>query len=174
MLQLPETIDRGVDTACSCNCQCLCLWFVSVARVRSGLVLITRASGFGMGVGRFPRPLRGVGVLAMPGVGLDTIQQFESVCMVLLRAALLRLLGPGVAVEVIIDRGCVVDGVEVTCWVISAMRELFNEDQGVEFWPWIVEGTELPLGEKSLSPAGTETGLFADGSWEFPEGLRFC
>jgi len=34
--------------------------------------MIARGLGLGMGVGRFSRPLRGVGVLAMPDVGLDT------------------------------------------------------------------------------------------------------
>jgi len=45
----------------------------------------------------------------------------------------LRKLVPGVAVGVFIDRGCVADGVEVTRRVISAMRELFSEDEEVEF-----------------------------------------
>jgi len=76
--------------------------------------MIARASGFGMGVGRFSRSLRGVGVLAMPDAGLDTTRRVESVCMVLLGAGVLRLLVPGVAVGVIIDRRCVVDGVEAT------------------------------------------------------------
>ena len=95
--------------------------------------MIARASGFGMGVGRFSRPLRGVGVLAMPDAGLDTTRRVESVCMVPLGASVLRLLVPGVAVGVIIDSRCVADGVEVTRCVISATRELFSEDEGVEF-----------------------------------------
>jgi len=86
-----------------------------------------------MGVGRFSRPLRGVGVLAMPDAGLDTTRRVESVCVIPLGAGVLRLLVPGVAVAVIIDRRCVVDGVEVTRSVISATRELFSEDEGVEF-----------------------------------------
>jgi hypothetical protein len=45
----------------------------------------------------------------------------------------LRLLEPGVAIRVIIDRHCVADGVELTRCVISAMRELFSEDEEVEF-----------------------------------------
>ena len=94
--------------------------------------MITRASRFGMGVGRFSRPLRGVGVQALPDAGMDTTRRIESVCMVPLRAGVLRLLVHGVAVGVIVDRRCVVDGVEVTRWVISAMRELFSEDEGVE------------------------------------------
>jgi hypothetical protein len=95
--------------------------------------MIAWASGFGMGVGRFSRPLRGVGVLAMPDAGLDTTRRVESVCMVPLGAGVLRLLVPGVAVGVIIDSRCVAEGVEVTRCVISAMRELFSEDEGVEF-----------------------------------------
>jgi len=95
--------------------------------------MIARASGFGMGVGRFSRPLRGVGVLAMPDAGLDTMRRVESVCMVPLGAGVLRLLVPGVAVGVIIDSRCVVDGVEVMRCVIPATRELFSEDEGVEF-----------------------------------------
>jgi len=95
--------------------------------------MIARASGFGMGVGRFSTPLRGVGVLAMPDAGLDTTQRVESVCMVPLGAGVLRLLVPSVAVGVIIDSRCVADRVEVTRCVISATRELFSEDEGVEF-----------------------------------------
>jgi len=86
-----------------------------------------QASGFGMGVGRFSRPLRGVGVLAMPDAGLDTTRRVESVCEVPLGAGVLYLLVSGVAVGVIIDRHCVADG------LISATRELFSEDEGVEF-----------------------------------------
>jgi len=122
LLRLLETIDRGVDTACGCNCHCPCLWLVSVACVRGGFVMIARASGFGMGVGRFSRPLRGVGLLAMPDAGLDTTWRVESVCTVLLGAAVLQLLVPGVAVRVIIDRRWVANRVEVTRWVISATR----------------------------------------------------
>jgi len=76
--------------------------------------MIARASGFGMGVGRFSRPLRGVGVLAMLDAGLDTTRRVESVCVILLGAGVLRLLVSGVAVGVILDRRCVADGVEVT------------------------------------------------------------
>jgi len=72
-------------------------------------------------------------VLAMPHAGLDTTRCIESVCMVPLGAGVLRLLIPGVAVGVIINRRCVVDGVEATRWVISATRELFSEDEGLEF-----------------------------------------
>ena len=76
--------------------------------------MIVLASGFGIGVGRFSRPLRGVGVIAMPDAGLDTTRRVESVCVIPLGAGVLRLLVPGVAVGVIIDRRCVADGVEVT------------------------------------------------------------
>jgi hypothetical protein len=44
--------------------------------------MIAQASGLGMGVGRFSRPLGGVGVLAMPDGGLDTMRRVESVCKV--------------------------------------------------------------------------------------------
>jgi hypothetical protein len=76
--------------------------------------MIARASGFGMGVARLSRPLRGVGVLAMPDVGLDTTRRVESVCVIPLGAGMLRLLVPGVAVGVIVDCRCVADRVEVT------------------------------------------------------------
>jgi len=168
MPRLSETTDRGVYTTCVSNCHCLCLWFRSVARVRSGFVMMAGVSGSGMGVGRFSRPLRGVGVLAMPDAGLDTTWHGDSVCEDPLAAGVLRLLVPGVAVGVIIDCRWVADG------VISATRELFSEDKGVEFWPWIVEATELPPWEGSLSPAGTETRLSVGGSWDCPEGQRFC
>jgi len=95
--------------------------------------MIALASGFGMVVGRFSRPLRGVGVLAMPDAGLDTTCRVESVCVIPLGDGVLRLLVPGVAVGVIIDRRCVADGVEVTRSVISATRELFSEDGVVQF-----------------------------------------
>ena len=76
--------------------------------------MVARASGLGMGVGRFSRPLRGVGVLAMPDARLDTTRRVESVCEVPPGAGVLRLLVPGMAVGVFIDRRCVADGVEVT------------------------------------------------------------
>jgi hypothetical protein len=72
--------------------------------------MIAWASGLGMGVGQFSRPLRGVGVIAMPNVGLDTTRRIE----VPLGAGVLRLLVTCVAVGVIMDRRCVADGVEVT------------------------------------------------------------
>jgi len=76
--------------------------------------MIARASGLGMGVGRFSRPLRGVGVLAMPDAELDTTRRVESLCVIPLGAGVLQLLVPSVAVGVIIDSHCVADGVEVT------------------------------------------------------------
>jgi len=69
----------------------------------------------------------------MTDAGLDTTRRVKSVCVVPLGAGVLRLLVPGVAVGVIIDSRCVADGVEVTRCVISAPRELFSEDEGVEF-----------------------------------------
>ena len=74
--------------------------------------MIARASGLGIGVGRCSRPLRGVGVLAILDAGLDTTWRIGSVCEVSLGAGVLRLLIPGVAVEVFIDRRCAADGVE--------------------------------------------------------------
>jgi hypothetical protein len=95
--------------------------------------MITLASGLGMGVGRYSRPLRRVGVLAMPDPGLDTTRYVETVCMVPLGARVLLLLVPGVTVGVIIDHRCGSDRVKVMHCVISAKRELFSEGDGVEF-----------------------------------------
>jgi hypothetical protein len=53
-------------------------------------------------------------VLAIPDAGLNTTRCIESVCVNPLGAGVLRLLVPGVAVGVIIDRRCVAYGVEVT------------------------------------------------------------
>ena len=170
MLRLLETIDWGVDTARSCNCHCLCVWFPTVGCVLSGFVMLGRASGLGMGVGRLSRPQRGVGVPAMLDGWLDTTRYVESACQVPQGAGVLRLLAPGMAVGIIIDRHCVADGITVTRWVISAKPELFSDDEGVESWPWVVEGTEVPPWVESLSPAGTETRLLPAGSSEFPEG----
>jgi hypothetical protein len=71
--------------------------------------MIPWASGLGMGVSRFSRPLRGVGVIAMPNAGLDTTRRVA----VLPGAGVLRLLVTSVAVGIFIDRRCVADGVEV-------------------------------------------------------------
>jgi len=76
--------------------------------------MITCGSGLGMGVGRFSRPLRGVGVRAMPDAGLDTMRRVESVGEVWLGAGVLLWLVRSMAVGVIIDRRCAVDGVKVT------------------------------------------------------------
>ena len=72
--------------------------------------MIARASGLGMGVGRFSRPRRGVGVITMPDAGLETMRRIE----VPPGAVVLRLLVPGVAGGVFIDCRCVAHGVEVT------------------------------------------------------------
>jgi hypothetical protein len=77
--------------------------------------MIAQASGLGMGVGRFSRLLRGVGVLAMPDAGLDTTRPVESACKVPPSAGVLRLFLTGVAFGVFIDRRSVADGVEATC-----------------------------------------------------------
>jgi len=67
-----------------------------------------------MGVGRFSRPLRGVGVQAMPDAELDTARRVESFCKVPPGAGVLRLLVTGVAVGVFIDCRSSADGVEAT------------------------------------------------------------
>jgi hypothetical protein len=76
--------------------------------------MVVRASGFGIGVLRFSRPLRGVGVQAMLDGRLDTMQHIESVCEVLPSADVLQLLRAGMEVAVIIERHCVVDVVAIT------------------------------------------------------------
>jgi hypothetical protein len=76
--------------------------------------MVMQASGLGMGVGRFSRLWREVGVLAMPDVRLDTTRHVESVCEVPPGAGVLRLLVAGMAVGVNIDRRCVADVVTVT------------------------------------------------------------
>jgi hypothetical protein len=65
-----------------------------------------------MGVGRFSRRQRGVGVLAIPDAGLDKTRYVESACNVPLRAGVLRQF---VAVGVVINHHCVADGVEAKC-----------------------------------------------------------
>jgi hypothetical protein len=69
--------------------------------------MILWASGCGMGVGRFSRPSRGVGVQAMPDDGTNTMLCVGSRCMVALRAGVLTLHVAGMAVEVIHHRGLV-------------------------------------------------------------------
>jgi len=72
--------------------------------------MIARASGLRMGVGKFSTRLRGVGVIAMPDSGLDTMRCNE----VPPGAGVLQLLVPSLAVGVIRECHYVVDGVEVT------------------------------------------------------------
>jgi len=60
------------------------------------------------------------------------------------------------------------------CRLISVTHELFKEDAGAEFKPWIVIAPELPAWEKSLLPVRVETRCLARGHSEFPEGLQFC
>jgi hypothetical protein len=67
-----------------------------------------------MGVGRFSRPRREVGVVATPDARRDTIRPVESLCEVPLGAGVLRLLVPGMAVGEIINHRWVADGVTVT------------------------------------------------------------
>jgi hypothetical protein len=95
--------------------------------------MIALVSGFGMGVGRFSRPLGGVGVLAMPDVGLHTMGCVKSVCEDSLGAGVLQQLVTGIGVGAIIDCHCVADGLNVTHLVLSATQELFSQDEGVEF-----------------------------------------
>jgi len=64
-----------------------------------------------MGVVRFSRPLRGVGVITMHDAWLDTTRRVE----VPPDAGVVRLLVPSVAVGECIDRRCLVDMVEVRC-----------------------------------------------------------
>jgi hypothetical protein len=72
--------------------------------------MIARVSALRMGVGRFSRHLRKGGVITMPDVGLDTMRRNN----VPPGAGVLRVLVPGVAVEIFIDGRSVADGVEVT------------------------------------------------------------
>jgi hypothetical protein len=72
--------------------------------------MIAWVSGLRMRVGRFSRPRRGVGVITMPDAGLDTTRRVQ----VPPGAGVLRLLVPGMAVAVFVDRRGVADGVEVT------------------------------------------------------------
>jgi hypothetical protein len=67
------------------------------------------ASGLGMGVGRFSRTQRGVGVITMRNAGLDTMR-----CVEIPRGAgVLRLVVPGVPHRVFVDCRCEADRVEV-------------------------------------------------------------
>jgi hypothetical protein len=71
--------------------------------------MIAQGSASGMGVRRFSRPRRGVGVLAMPDAGLDTTQRIQSVCDVPAGSGV-----PSMADGAFINRPCVGDLVEVT------------------------------------------------------------
>ena len=164
MLWLPETIDRGVDTACGDNCHTLCRWFFLIAQVRSGLVIIMWASGFRMGVARISKALPRLAVQGMREAGLDTLQHVESLWILPQRGGVLRLLVPSMAVGVISHCLCVADRVEVAHWVISEKWELFSEDKRLELWPCIVEGTELLPWEECFSLASRETRLLGAGS----------
>jgi hypothetical protein len=90
--------------------------------------MIAQASGLGVAVGRFSRPLREVELIAMPDAGLNTMRQVE----VPLGAGVRRLLIPSMAIGVFIDRRCAEDGVEVQCRVISATLEVLSDNEGVE------------------------------------------
>jgi hypothetical protein len=56
--------------------------------------------------------------------------------------------------------------------VRAATGELFSEGKGVEFRPWIVECTELPLRQEALPPASTKLRDGAGGFGEFTQGQR--
>jgi hypothetical protein len=75
--------------------------------------MIAWVSGLRIGVGRFTRPWRGVGVRAMPDARLDATRRIQSVCEVPPEAGVLRLGVPGMGVGVISDRRRVVEGVTV-------------------------------------------------------------
>jgi hypothetical protein len=72
--------------------------------------MIVQASGLWIGVGRFSRPRREVGVITMADPGLETNRHVE----VPPDAGVLRLLVPGVAVGVFVDSRRVVDEVDLT------------------------------------------------------------
>jgi len=57
--------------------------------------MVQQASDLGMGIGRFSRLLRKVGVLAMLNVKQDTTQQVATDCQVPPAAGVQRLLVPG-------------------------------------------------------------------------------
>jgi len=137
--RLPETIHRGIAIACSCNCHYLCFGFLHAAWVHSVVVIIARATGFGMGVRTLSRPLGWVGVLPMLDAALDITRRIESVCEVHPGAGGIRLLVFRFVGQQFIDHPHFVGWLEATCWVISATRELFCEDKWLEFRPWIVE-----------------------------------
>jgi hypothetical protein len=73
--------------------------------------MIMQATGLGMGVGRLSRHLRGVGVITMRNVGLETKRHIEVPPV----DCVLQLPLPGTVVGVLFDLHCVAAGVEVTC-----------------------------------------------------------
>jgi len=140
ILRLLQTTIWGVETACSFNGPCLCLWLLATARVHRGFEISLQAYGFGIGFSRFSRLLRWVEELAILVVGLDTTWYVESVCKVLPWAG---VIGTSVVVGESIEHCCVAAGVEVICWVITAMCEFFSKDEWAESWAWIVEANGL-------------------------------
>jgi hypothetical protein len=71
--------------------------------------MMAQASGLGMGIGRFSRPRRGVVVITMSDLGLDTTRHVE----VPVGAGVLQLLVPCVAVIVCIAHCSVADRAEL-------------------------------------------------------------
>jgi len=65
----------------------------------------------------------------MPNVGLDSTRRIE----VPPGAAVIQLVVTSLGVGVFIHGRGVADGVDVTRCVISVTRELFREDEGMEF-----------------------------------------
>jgi hypothetical protein len=78
------------------------------------------------------------------------------------------------AVGEIFARRCITDGVEVTCWVVSALPELISMHVGMEFSPWMVEATELHPWKECLSAASVITCVVAGGSQGSHKGLCVC
>jgi hypothetical protein len=174
MQQLRETINQGVDIACGCICHYICPSVLCIAHIHSGFVMIAWICGLGMRVSRYTRSLWGVGVLAMPDMGLGTTRHVESVFEVPRGACQQRLVAPSMGVGVFVRCRCVADTVEVTHSVICQMRELFSKDEGVEFWPWIIEAMELPPEEESLLLAGMAMRHVAERSSVVPKGAPCC
>jgi len=77
--------------------------------------MVEQASGLRMTLGRVSRPLRGVGLLAMPDGGLDISQHIESVCKVPPGTGVLQLVVPGIAVVGFNHHYSELDKVEVAC-----------------------------------------------------------
>jgi hypothetical protein len=130
ILRLPETTDQGVDTIWAFNYHCLCLQFISVAHLLSVFVMILWASRWGMWVHSVSWGQWGMGVQAVPDAGLDTTWLVGSVNQIPPGLGDLPLFVPGVEGGEVRNRLCVADGLELTCWVRSAMLELFFNDKG--------------------------------------------